>query len=51
MLVVSEVETLSKRLAYVDARRLVDVVADRLVEEQVDTLYETVAKIRPRNSD
>ena len=48
---VSEVETLSKRLAYVNARRLVDVVADRLVEEQVDTLHETLAKIRLRTSD
>ena len=48
---VSEVETLSKRLAYVNARRLVDVVADRLVEEHVDTLYKTPVKIRLRNSD
>ena len=48
---VSEVETLSKRLAYVNARRLVDVVADRLVEEQVDTLHGTLAKIRLRTSD
>ena len=48
---VSEVETLSKRLAYVNARRLVDVVADRLVEEQVDTLYKTPVKIRLCNSD
>ena len=44
-------EKLSKRLAYDDARRLVDVVADRRVEEQVDTLHETLAKIRLRNSD
>ena len=44
-------EKLSKRLAYDDARRLVDVVADRLVEEQVDTLHETLAKIRFRTSD
>ena len=43
-------ETLGKRLAEVDARRLVDLPADRLAEEQVNTLYKTLAKVRLRTS-
>jgi len=41
-----EVQTLSKRLAEVEARRQVDALADRLAEEQHDTLDKTLAEVR-----
>ena len=41
-----EVETLSKRLAEAEATRLVNLLADRLAEEEVDTLYETPVEVR-----
>ena len=40
-----EVKTLSKRLTEVQARRLVDVLAERLAEKQVDTLDKTLAEV------
>ena len=43
---VLKVKTLGKRLANVVARRLVVVLADRLAEKQVNTLYKTLAKVR-----
>ena len=41
-----EVETLSKRLAEAEPTRLVDLLADRLAEEEVDTLHETPVGVR-----
>lgn len=41
-----EIETVSKRLAEVQARRLVDLLPDRLAEERVDRLDKTLAKVR-----
>lgn len=41
-----EIETVSKRLAEVQGRRLVDLLADRLAEERVDRLDKTLAKVR-----
>ena len=46
-----EVETLSKRLAEVQARRLVDLLAGRIQERQVDTLHKTLAEVRLYTSD
>jgi len=45
-----EVQTLSKRMAEVKARRQVDVLADSLEEEQQDTLDKTLAEVRPCTS-
>ena len=39
-------ETLSKRLAEVEARRQVDALADRLAEKQHYTLDKTLAEVR-----
>ena len=44
-------ETLSKRLAEAEARRLVYLLADMLAEMQVDTLDETLAEVRLCTSD
>ena len=41
-----EVETLSKRLADVEARWLVDLLAGRIAERQVDTLNKTLAEFK-----
>ena len=48
---VLEVETLSKRLAKVDIRSLVEVLADRLAERHVHTLHKTLAEVRLCTSD
>lgn len=46
-----EVETLSKRLAKEESRRLFDVLAGRIAEGQVDTLHKTLAEVRFCTSD
>ena len=46
MLVVSELKTLSKRLAEVEARTLLDLLAGRIAERQVDTLQKTLAEVK-----
>ena len=40
-----EVETLSERMADVEARWLVDLLAGRIAERQVDTLHKTLAEV------
>ena len=44
-------EKLSKRLAEVQARRLVDLLAGRIAERQVDTLHKLLAEVRLCTSD
>ena len=46
-----EVETLGKRLAEVQARTLVDLLAGKIAERQVDTLHKTLAEVRLCSSD
>ena len=46
MLGVSEVKTLSKRLAEVEATTLLDLLAGRIAERQVDTLQKTLAEVK-----
>ena len=46
-----QVDTLSKRQAEVQARRLVDLLPGRIEERQVDTLHKTLAEVGLSTSD